>query len=191
MQHSNLKASYRTLHNELYQRFGKTTAFTASDVQQIAHELTGKSLAEWWQQQVEQRLQLDSAALLAAAGLTRKFGKKQRAFSGISSSYAQGVDVISKVEKDSPAWQAGFTAGDELVAVEQLKLKSSLAERLKDFKPGQRINLSFFRAGRLLQKQLTLTGLAEGPSKIVPLAKPNRAQRQFHQAWLGVDLVAK
>lgn len=191
LQHSNLKASYRTLHNELYQRFGKTTAFTASDVQQIAHELTGKSLASWWQQQVEQSLQLDSSALLAAAGLVREFGKKQRAFSGISSSYAQGVDVISKVEKDSPAWQAGFTAGDELVAVEQLKLKSSLTDRLKDFKPGQQITLSFFRAGRLLHKQLTLAGLAEGPSKIVPLAKPNRAQRQFHQAWLGVDLGAK
>ncbi len=41
LKQSGRKASYRELHNQLYQRFGKTTAFTAKDVIAIASELTG------------------------------------------------------------------------------------------------------------------------------------------------------
>ena len=97
LQHSDLKASYRHLHNELYQRFAKTTAFTEQDVRQIAQQLTGKSLDTWWQQQVESPLELDAGTILAAAGLERTFPSKLQAFSGITSEFTNGVAKISKV----------------------------------------------------------------------------------------------
>lgn len=185
---SGLKASYRTIHQELYQRFGKTTAFTANDVQQIAEQLTGKSLHAWWQDHVETPPQIDGDKLLAAAGLERVLVKEQLAWLGITSNHQHGTDKISKVERNSPAWVAGMTSDDEIVAVNQLQLKGSLLERLKDFKPGQIIELSLFREGRLQHKKVTLGTLPAKPSKIVAVAKPSAAQRKFHQAWLGVEI---
>lgn len=186
LKHSGLKANYRTLHNELYQRFGKTTAFTAADVQQIALELTGKPLTEFWQQQVDTPLELDSSSLLADAGLEYKAAEKQLAWLGITSSFLNGVEKINKVERDGPAWQAGLTSEDELVAINSLQLKSALTERLKDFKPGQLLKLTLFRQGRLVEKTVLLGALPAEVGKVVPVKNASRAQRQFHQAWLGV-----
>jgi predicted metalloprotease with PDZ domain len=188
LSHSGLKASYRNVHQQLYQRFGKTTAFTAKDVQSIAEELTGKSLLPWWQQQVESPPQVDSDQLLAAAGLQRVLAKEQQAWLGLTSTHQHGSDKISKVERNSPAWQGGLTVDDEIVAVNQLQLKASLLERLKDFKPGQTIELSLFREGKLQHKKVVLATLSTKPSRITPVAKPTSAQRKFHQAWLGVDI---
>ncbi len=190
LKHSGLKANYRTLHNELYQRFGKTTAFTAADVQQIALELTGKPLTEFWQQQVDTPLELDSSSLLADAGLEYKAAEKQLAWLGITSTYLNGVEKISKVERDGPAWQGGLTSEDEVVAINSLQLKSALAERLKDFKPGQQLKLTLFRQGRLIEKTVLSGALPAEAGKVVPVKNPSRAQRQFHQAWLGVALAS-
>jgi len=188
LSHSDLKASYRNIHQQLYQRFGKTTAFTAKDVQSIAQELTGKSLLPWWQQQVESPPQVNSDKLLAAAGLQRVLAKEQQAWLGLTSNHQHGSDKISKVERNSPAWKAGVTIDDEIVAVNQLQLKAPLTERLKDFKPGQTIELSLFREGRLQHKQVVLGALPAKPSQITVVTKPSAAQRKFHQAWLGVDV---
>jgi predicted metalloprotease with PDZ domain len=184
---SGLNASYRDIHQQLYQRFGKTTAFTAKDVQNIAQELTGQSLVPWWKQYVEAPPKVDSTALLAAAGLQRILASEQLAWLGLTSTHQHGTDKISKVERNSPAWLAGITMEDEIVAVNQLQLKASLLERLKDFKPGQTIELSLFREGRLQHKKVKLGALPAKPSQISVVAKPSVAQRQFHQAWLGVD----
>ena len=184
---SGLKASYRDIHQQLYQRFGKTTAFTAKDIKDIAEELTGSSLAPWWQQQVEAPPKVNSEQLLAAAGLQRVLATEQLAWLGLTSTHQHGSDKVSKVERNSPAWQAGITSDDEIVAVNQMQLKAALQERLKDFKPGQMIELSLFREGRLQHKQVKLGALPAKPSQIKVLAKPSTAQRKFHQAWLGVD----
>ena len=188
LSHSDLKASYRDVHRLLYQRFGKTTAFTAKDVQSIAQELTGKSLLHWWQQQVDSPPKVDGDKRLAAAGLKRVVVKEQQAWLGLTGEFKNGSDKISKVERNSPAWQGGVTIDDEIVALNQLQLKSSLQDRLKDFKPGQTIELSLFREGRLQHKKVVLGALPAKPSQIMPVAKPTAAQRQFHQAWLGVEL---
>lgn len=188
LQQSGLKASYATLHQELYRRFSQTTAFTAADVQQIAAELTGQSLQSFWQQQVESPLTLQADEILAAAGLERIKAKKQQAWTGISSKYEHGLELVSKVERDSPAWQAGLTAEDQIVALDGLQLTVPLASRLKTYQADQSIKLTFFRSGRLLEKNLKLAQLPAEPGKIKPVATPNRQQKAYHQAWLGVAL---
>lgn len=188
LDNSGLKANYRDLHNQLFQRFGKTTAFTANDVKTIAKDLTGDSLEAFWQEQVETPMELDSKALLAAAGLELVYPKAQKAFTGITSSTKDGVEKVSKVLRDSPAWQAGFTSDDEIIAINGLKLKTPLDERLKDFKPSDKISVSLFRSGRLMQLELTLGSAPEGQPKVQVVAKPSKAQQAFHKAWLGVEL---
>lgn len=188
LKQSGRKASYRELHNQLYQRFGKTTAFTAKDVIDIASELTGEDQNPWWQQQVEKPLNFDIEQLLASFGLQWQQDKKREIFSGVTAENKAGFALVKKVERDSPAWKAGFTSEDLIVAVNGLQLKADLAERLKDFKAGDKVQISYFRQGRLQHQPLVLADEAKGTGKLVPVAKPSRQQKAMHQAWLGVDL---
>lgn len=188
LKQSGRKASYRELHNQLYQRFGKITAFTAKDVIDIASELTGEDQNPWWQQQVEKPLSFDIEQLLASFGLLWQQDKKREIFSGVAAENKAGFALVKKVERDSPAWKAGFTSEDLIVAVNGLQLKADLAERLKDFKAGDKVQISYFRQGRLQHQPLVLADQAKGAGKVVPVAKPSRQQKAMHQAWLGVDL---
>jgi len=188
LKQSGRKASYRELHNQLYQRFGKTTAFTAKDVIDIASELTGEDQNPWWQQQVEQPLNFEIEQLLASFGLLWQQDKKREIFSGVTAENKAGFAQVKKVERDSPAWKAGFTSEDLIVAVNGLQLKADLAERLKDYKAGDKVQISYFRQGRLQHQPLVLADQAKGAGKVVPVAKPSRQQKAMHQAWLGVDL---
>ena len=188
LKQSGRKASYRELHNQLYQRFGKTTAFTAKDVIDIASELTGEDQNPWWQQQIEKPLNFDIEQLLASFGLQWQQDKDREIFSGVTAENKAGFALVKKVERDSPAWKAGFTSEDLIVAVNGLQLKADLAERLKDFKAGDKVQISYFRQGRLQHQPLLLADQAKGAGKVVPVAKPSRQQKTMHQAWLAVDL---
>lgn len=188
LQNSGLKANYRTLHNELYQRFGKTTAFTAQDMQQIARQLTGESLQTFWQQQVEQPLQLDADALLAAAGLSLVKPKKTEWFTGLSTQQTPAGALVQKVERGSVASKAGLSSGDLLVAVNGLQLQQDLKDRLQDFKQPTTLKLTLFRDGRLLERELTPVKASVTGWKVQPLAAPSAQQQAYYRAWLGVDL---
>ena len=188
LKQSGRKASYRELHNQLYQRFGKTTAFTAKDVIAIASELTGEDQNPWWQQQVEKPLNFEIDKLLASFGLQWQQNKESEIFSGVTAENKAGFALVKKVERDSPAWKAGFTTEDLIVSVNGLQLKADLAERLKDFKAGDKVQISYFRQGRLQHQPLVLADQAKGTGKIVAVAKPSRQQKAMHQAWLGVEL---
>ncbi len=187
---SGFKANYRTLHNELYQRFGKTTAFTAADVQQIAQDLTGKPLQEFWQQQVETPLELDAESILKAAGLQLVKPKATEPFTGLTVQAGKDMAEVSKVERDSPAWQADFSVGDQIIAVNGLQLQTELAERLKDFAAGTTVTITLFRDGRLLERKLTPQVQPAGNWQITPVTKPSRQQKAYYQAWLGMALPA-
>jgi predicted metalloprotease with PDZ domain len=188
LKQSGRKASYRELHNQLYQRFGKTTAFTAKDVIAIASELTGEDQSLWWQQQIEQPLNFDIDTLLASFGLMWQQDKEREIFSGVTAESKDGFALVKKVERDSPAWQAGFTSDDLIVAVNGLQLKTDLAERLKDFKAGDKVQISYFRQGRLQHQPLSLADQPKGTGKVIAVKKPNRQQKAMYQAWLGVEL---
>ncbi len=188
LKQSGRKASYRELHNQLYQRFGKTTAFTAKDVIAIASELTGEDQNPWWQQQVEKPLNFEIDKLLASFGLQWQQNKEREIFSGVTAENKAGFALVKKVERDSPAWKAGFTTEDLIVSVNGLQLKADLAERLKDFKAGDKVQISYFRQGRLQHQVLVLADQPKGAGKVVPLSKPSRQQKAMHQAWLGVEL---
>jgi len=191
LQNSGLKANYRTLHNELYQRFAKSTAFTAADMQQIASQLTGQSLEQFWQAQVEKPLALDAEQLLNAAGLALVKPKKTEPFTGLTTQQTPAGAVVQKVERGSPASYAGLSSGDLLVAINGLQLQQELKTRLQDFSEPAPLKITLFRDGRLLERQLTPKQLSISGWKVQPVAAATKQQKAYYRAWLGVDLPAK
>ena len=75
-------------------------------------------------------------------------------------SYLEIIDV----QPNTPAMQAGLKAGDLLISIDGLSLKSiEGTQRFRNVKPGERVTLSFVRDGEV--KTVTLT-VAARPSEI-------------------------
>lgn len=185
-----LKRSYRDLHAKLYERHALPKAFNNNDMMAIAKELTGKDYQAFWQANVFSPMHIDFPNLLEQVGLRieRETGNTAAVDTGFVVKNQGGLDTISHVRKESSAWNAGLTTDDVLVALNGLKLMAGeLNDRLKPFKVGDTVELSFFRRDRLMTKTLVLGDKDSKGLKVEQVAKPTRAQKAMYKAWLGID----
>lgn len=75
---------------------------------------------------------------------------------------------IEEVEKDSPAEKAGLQVGDVITAVGGTKLdaKTSLADVIKTYKPGDKIELSVTRGAQTLKLTVELGAAADNTARL-------------------------
>jgi predicted metalloprotease with PDZ domain len=182
--------SFRDVHHALYKDYRLPYAFNEQDVLTILQQQSGSDYRAWWQQHVHGRVNPDFNQLLASVGLEMSHGTddKQIAWSGISTKHEQQGVIISKIEKDSPAWLAGLAVGDIIVAVNELRLnETDLTKRLLNFKPNETINISYFRRDQLAQAQLTLVAAPKDKLSIRPVKAPTEQQKLLFKAWTSLD----
>ncbi|GIU28811.1 PDZ domain-containing protein [Shewanella schlegeliana] len=188
LEETKLKRSYRDVHRKLYNDYRIPAGYTIADVKGILDEVSGTSYEAWWQQYINSPVSLNFNALLAQAGLKTTYGKdaKIEPFTGVT--LKSGSLVLSQVLRNGPAWNAGIVLGDEIVAINGLKVTASGFEsRIKDFKAGDTIKVTLFSNDRLKELSLELGEQQSGKLSITSVDKPSRAQKAFFKAWLGVD----
>jgi len=94
--------------------------------------------------------------------------------------------VVTSVREGSPAWQAGLTAEDELVAEGGFRIdKGTLGERLKERGPGGALRLTLFRRDELVEVPVSLVAPPEDAAWLEPVDEPSDAQRAAFHAWCG------
>jgi predicted metalloprotease with PDZ domain len=85
-----------------------------------------------------------------------------------------------------PAANAGISAGDELLALDGFRIdESSLRDRLKDYQPGDTVNLAIFRRDELVHVPITLVEQPRTRALVKKARRANVAQRTRYQEWLG------
>jgi predicted metalloprotease with PDZ domain len=192
---SGLKHSFRDVHRELQRQHSLPQGYGVFEVKTLLAKFGGKSYDAWWQTHVDSPVSLDFDALLARAGLRLNHGDEvdqekisTQVFAGMTLAAEPGSLVLEQVLRDGPAWQAGVVAGDELVAIEGLRVSAGgLGKRLEDFRVGDTVALTLFSNDRLKQVNLVLGEQKRGALKIVPQPKASKAQKAFFTAWLGID----
>lgn len=185
---TDLDHSYRDVHKALYKQHKIPAGYSVSDVNQILKDLSGEDYQQWWQTHVNSPMSLDFTSLLENAGLKPGYGddSKATAYAGVK----LGGDSLklSEVLRDGPAWNAGIVLGDEIVAIDGLKVTGKGFEsRIKDFKPGAEVVVSLFSDDRLKEITLKLGEKQSGKLKLLSVDKPSRDQKAFFKAWLGID----
>ncbi len=148
--------------------------------------------------------ELPLLALLRAAGLTvterpewvveaerangdrdRVKERRLRAWTGIAL-HPERL-AVRNVVPDSPAWRAGITFNDEIVAVDGQRVTPlTFSKRIADRNPGERCRVTYFR--RDLLEEATLT-LAENPERrlvVKPDPDATKAALAIRRGWLGV-----
>ncbi len=94
--------------------------------------------------------------------------------------------VVAEAWTGRAAYEAGLSAGDELVALAGVKASEDELQRLvRDGKSGTRVEVAVFRRGRLLTIPLTLGARRAFAYEIVLDENAARDARRLGRGWLG------
>ncbi|WP_299002747.1 PDZ domain-containing protein [uncultured Shewanella sp.] len=182
------KVSYRDVHQQLYQDFSLPKSYNVNDVKGILKKLSGRDYQGWWSQYVELPVQLPFTDLLKQAGIALTYGNEvdDIPFTGVT--FEEGSLIMLEVMRESPAWNAGLTLGDELVAINGLKVTASdIEKRLQDFTLGQTVIMTVFQEQKLQEISVTLTAQPSRSLQLKSVVSPTQAQKDFFTAWLGIQ----
>ncbi|HET9478937.1 MAG TPA: PDZ domain-containing protein [Pyrinomonadaceae bacterium] len=179
----------------LYTEFFKQQRnYTPADFQKAAELAAGSSLEEFFAKYVRNTDELDYNSALAAAGLqldtgiTRTDGDKpvERVFFGADVVEQDERLMVRRVYAGSPAYEQGLNAGDQIVALDNMRVtRDFFNARLAEKKPGDLINLTIFRFDNLSTLLIKLGGRADGTYRITTLPSQTEVQKQIYRAWLG------
>lgn len=158
-------------------------------MQSIFERVAGVPLGDLFDSWIREAAEVDCAATLAHVGLaiersarsdspTSALGLRVRADGGRA--------VVASVTRDSAAWRAGLAAGDEIVAVGGSRVEGTHVEAtLRGRAPGDEVDVTIARDGRLQVKRVTLDASKKDRVKITADRNASATARQAFAAWLG------
>ncbi|MCY7323497.1 MAG: peptidase M61, partial [Phormidesmis sp. CAN_BIN36] len=80
-------------------------------------------------------------------------------------------------------------AGDELLAIDGWRISADqINDRLKDYQPGDAIEIAVFHQDELRVRSITLMVPQPTQYQVLAIEQPSTAQQRNFQGWLGVPL---
>jgi predicted metalloprotease with PDZ domain len=174
----------------MYQRYSGPRGFTPQDLRSTALDLVGQpahyELQSWFEKVLETTDELDYTEALEWFGL--EFGKRSESkvpYLGISTSSEGGRTIITRVTRDTAAFTAGLDVDDEILAINNARLSAGeLANRLRQFRPGDKVTITISRRDDIQRLDVTL-GTAPAESWTLEVKSNATSEQSRHlQAWL-------
>ena len=177
----------------LAEYFKKDRNYGPEDFQKSCELMAGSSLEEFFAKYVRGRDELDYNAALNVAGLQLDTTKNEegklveKAFFGADTEWENDRLIVKKVYAGSPAYDQGLNTGDQIVALNNMRVtKEFFDARMAEKKPGDLINLTIFRFDDLSTILIKLGRTTEGTYRIAPLPNQTEAQKKTYKSWLGI-----
>jgi predicted metalloprotease with PDZ domain len=182
----------------LWLRHGANGAGLEEDgFERLACEITGLDLRPFFEEAVRGTADPPLAALLAGVGVRFELGAASGTGAQARDRYApaagvrlrdQGAAVlVAHVLDDGPAQAAGLAGGDEIVALDGIRVAGAgrLAERMSGTRAGERITLHVFRRDELHAYELVLREPPHDACRLTLVEDADAATRAARAAWLG------
>jgi predicted metalloprotease with PDZ domain len=176
----------------------RDTGYTNENFSEIVKQVTGQSFDLWLKKTLETTDELDFSKLLEWYGLEWKSKEPDKdppggnpafgnVYVGLDLKSDQGKAMIDKVTLGSPASNAGFNAGDELLGFDGFRVSADgWTERLNLYKPNDAITCLIARRGKLVELTLKLAAQPENSWNLVRVAKPTEEQEKHWRSWLAL-----
>jgi predicted metalloprotease with PDZ domain len=174
----------RYLYAELYK---KNRNNGPADFQKASELMAGASLEEFFSRYVRGKEELDYNAALEAAGLKVETSAAADARVYFGADVAEEDDrlIVKRVYAGSPAYEQGLNAGDQIVALDNMRVtRDFFNARMAEKKPGDLVNLTIFRFDNLSSLLIRLGDKRELSYRIVPLPASTAVQKQVYANWL-------
>jgi len=176
----------------MWENFGQEEiGFTTEQLQEAVELVAEMSLHDFFARYIDGTEELPFDEYLAPFGLQlpAEFDEDQPPFIGLKAKFQNGKEMINFVEIGSPAQLAGVNAEDELLAIDGIRINADqLNERLKNYQPGDTIQLTIFHQDELRTLPVTLAKAQPTSFKIVSVKNPDKQQEENFISWLGVPL---
>lgn len=180
--------SFDDVLRRMWQEFGKDEiGYTPEQLEAILSDIAGEDLSAILYDYLHTTKPLPLKEMLAEFGLyLRGDAEKQPPYTGLRVRTVNGRVVAKLVELDSPAYEAGIDPNHEILAMDGVKiLPGKFFDRLRDYQPGDRINLTCFSSDRLVTHEVTLGDRQPTKYTIVPIKNPTQPQTERLEQWLG------
>jgi predicted metalloprotease with PDZ domain len=190
---------------ECWKRYGEPgEGMPERGLESVAQSVSGLDLREFFERYVRGTHDLPLQKLLREFGVTMQLRSQAAAddcggkpassesapppWLGLNVSAKSGKDLVTLVHSDSPAEGAGIAPGDELLALNDVRLTAANVDtRLREYHAGDRVAVSVFRHDRLLNFKLRLAVPPEDTCWLEIDSDRNEEAEQRQTAWLAAS----
>lgn len=186
----NLDDVMRFMYNEYYKK--QKRGFTDEELKQALEQIGGRKLDDFFSKYVYGTETIDYNAFFAPVGLqlVNNAAPVQDGFLGVSPGTAGGRLTIAGVRRDSPAWQQGLNVGDELLAIDSVRLAGTVDDfnkQLAGRPKGQTIRVLVNRNGFVQEFPVILGQNPLVAYRLEPVNAPTDRQRMLFRKWLYLN----
>ena len=175
---------------KMWQQFGQAEiGFTPEQLQEVIESVAGTDLDDFFKRYVDGTEELPFNQYLEPFGLQMVGEEEEFPTLGVKAITENGRELIKFVESGTPAYLSGIDAGDELLAIDGIRVTATqLNDRLKDYQPGDTIQVTVFHQEELRTHSVTLAAPRSNRYQVITLEYPSSVQKQNFEGWLGVPL---
>ena len=164
------------------------------DIYNLANELDSAETGEYLQSLVENAEFLEFAEAIEYFGFDLETKKEKKeddmslpiAFLGLNFDKSSNDLIVSKVLRETPVYKAGLNAQDELIAIDDIRVKKSdFDKRMKAYRPNTEVELLISRRGRLISLKATTIEKPLKDWKLKELKDSSEEQQVNLEKWLG------
>jgi predicted metalloprotease with PDZ domain len=169
-----------------YARYSGARGFTPEQFRQVAEQVAGASLADFWSAWIRGTTELDYDHALNTFGLRFRTGAGSgRASLGVTTRNDSGRLVVTGAGRGRAESADSLTPDDEILAIDDRRVRADqLARRLDDYQPGDRVTILIARRDQLVQVQVALVSEPPHRWEIEVLPDANATQRSRLESWL-------
>lgn len=129
-----------------YERYSGARGYTPEQFRQAASEMAGADLSAWFTRALETTEELSYEAALDWYGLRFKAPASPPddvpGWLGVKTRVEEGRLLVETVPRETPAWTGGLNAGDEILAINDFRVRpGQLDARLDAYTPGARVSV--------------------------------------------------
>jgi predicted metalloprotease with PDZ domain len=175
----------------MWEKFGKAEiGYTPEQLRAVIESVAGIDLSDFFKSYIDGLDDLPFNQYLQPFGLQLIEEKDDEPYFGVKIKTENGREIIKFVEVGSPANAVGIDAGDELLAIDGIKLGASqLSERLTDYQANDTIQVTIFHQDELRTYSVNLEPTHPTRYHLVAVQNPDTTQQANFAGWLGVPLI--
>lgn len=194
----------------LYERHAGDVGYTPAEFRSIVSEVADTDLTEWFDRYIDGLDEFDYSKTLdwyglqfestkkstadhadggskseTSAGSSRSGKSGKMAWVGLTAEESSGRLVITRVRRDSPGFEAGLNVDDEILAIDEFRVTAKQwTERLKQYQPGDSVDILVARRERLRRIRLVLGEEPAESWKLSVIDEPASEQQARLASWL-------
>lgn len=178
-----------------YPRYSGEHGYTAEQFRQVLEEVSGTGLGDWLTRAVESTENLDYQEALDWYGLRfadeekKEGGEPKELPAGWLGAEVQVQDgrlMVTQVKRGTPAYEAGVNVDDEILAIDDYRIPpDGIENRLKAYRPGEKVTLLVARRERLTRLPVTFGEKPKDRWKLEERPDATAEQKARLEAWLA------